>query len=177
VAKEGTAILESPSRVEGWLAAWQPEADSQRQFLVAALEERIPQALMQLHDPKRLEGILCIRREFTSEESRWAVEAWREALNVHLAGTSQPMTDAHFDLYCFEEVKQDGASANARLDASDQSAPVPDASPNLSKAATPWSWADEVEKAKLGWELLLNLGKLAFMGAIIWSIFVALSDR
>lgn len=101
IAKEGLAILDAPERVKDWLGASCPGAAIEQQYLLAALEEKIPQALMQLYDPRILQETLSLRHGFAADDARWAVEGWREALNQALRASSLSLlADDEFTLSC-----------------------------------------------------------------------------
>lgn len=146
IAKEGVAILQTPERVRGWLAYSCPEAGREQEMLTAALEEGVPQALLQYYDTADLQDSLTARREFASEEASWAVEAWRDAL---------ASAQESFDLFCAEEETSPAPPAKDRT-----------TSPPASVAKQTESWIQAPETWVLIGAMLACFGLILSLGAL-----------
>lgn len=102
--REGLALLDSPQKLEEELASVCPTGDMEREVLVGALEEGVPQALIKRYDPEFLQETLVLRRAFMTEDARWAVQTWREVLKDRfITPASPPLVGESFDLYCEED--------------------------------------------------------------------------
>ena len=90
----GPALLSRPEKLARHLEAQCPQAATDIAFLLAALEEKVPQALLavktaadlQALEPQLVQG-LCERRALNPFAATWTVSTWAAALRMDLFGT------------------------------------------------------------------------------------------
>ncbi len=101
LSREGPGLLDDPLRVRERLEAVLPDHPEERQALLAAWRERIPQELLDLRGKPLSE---LVRRELTHRLARrqdlpealagWSVQAWAEALGIRFTPAAEPVAPA-----------------------------------------------------------------------------------
>ncbi len=91
----GPALLSRPDKLRQLLAAQCPGASSDIAFLLAALEERVPHALLAVTSATDLQAVepqlqqaLSERRGLNPFAATWAVSTWASALRMDLFGAT-----------------------------------------------------------------------------------------
>ncbi|MDW8300727.1 MAG: hypothetical protein RML95_15450, partial [Anaerolineae bacterium] len=87
--EQGTALLDEPTRLRGWLSDLAPSCAPERNLIMTALEEGVPQALRKLQslDKTTLHQLalrLETNRSIASDRAQWAVLEWAQALGVRV---------------------------------------------------------------------------------------------